>query len=111
LALVRGHADRVRPFEDYCVGLLFAQSRKNVEPLAAVTAPERTAAQHLSLLHLVAQARWSDQAVPVSSRINRRGYRRPACSACRSYSLSDIAEIADLAKPEKHLIARALERV
>jgi hypothetical protein len=44
LALVRGHADRVRPFEDYCVGLLSAQSRKSVEPLAAVTAPERTAA-------------------------------------------------------------------
>jgi len=31
--------------------------------LAAVTAPERTAAQHQSLLHLVAQAPWSDQAV------------------------------------------------
>src|SRR5580658_780833 len=63
LALVLGHADRVRPFEDYCVGLLSAEGRKSVEPLAAVTAPERTAAQHQSLLHLVAQARWSDQAV------------------------------------------------
>jgi len=60
---VLGHADRVRPFEDYCVGLLFAEGRKSVEPLAAVTAPERTAAQHQSLLHLVAQAPWSDQAV------------------------------------------------
>ena len=58
-----GHADRVRPFEDYCVGLLWAEGRKSVEPLAAVTAPERTAAQHQSLLHLVAQAPWSDQAV------------------------------------------------
>jgi hypothetical protein len=55
LALVRGHADRVRPFEDYCVGLLSAQSRKSVEPLAAVTALERTAAQHQSLLRLVAK--------------------------------------------------------
>jgi SRSO17 transposase len=63
LALVLGHADRVRPFEDYCVGLLSAEGRKSVEPLAAVTAPERTAAQHQSLLHLVAQAPWSDQAV------------------------------------------------
>ena len=53
---VLGHADRVRPFEDYCVGLLCAKGRKSVEPLAAVTAPERTAAQHQSLLHLVAQA-------------------------------------------------------
>src|ERR1700756_4365608 len=60
---VLGHADRVRPFEDYCVGLLSAEGRKSVEPLAAVTAPERTAAQHQSLLHVVAQAPWSDQAV------------------------------------------------
>jgi hypothetical protein len=63
LASVLGHADRVRPFEDYCVGLLSADGRKSVEPLSAVTAPERTAAQHQSLLHLVAQAPWSDQAV------------------------------------------------
>jgi SRSO17 transposase len=64
LASVLGHADRVRPFDDYCVGLLSAEGRKSVEQLAAVTAPERTAAQHQSLLHLVAQAPWSDQAVP-----------------------------------------------
>jgi SRSO17 transposase len=63
LASVPGHADRVGPFEDYCVGLLSAEGRKSVEPLAAVTAPERTAAQHQSLLHLVAQAPWSDHAV------------------------------------------------
>jgi SRSO17 transposase len=63
LASVLGHADRVRPFEDYCVGLLSAEGRKSVEPLAAITAPERTAAQHQSLLHVVAQAPWSDQAV------------------------------------------------
>ena len=63
LASVLGHADRIRPFADYCVGLLCAEGRKSVEPLAAVTAPERTAAQHQSLLHLVAQVPWSDQAV------------------------------------------------
>ncbi len=63
LASVLGHADRVRPFEDYCVGLLSAEGRKSVELLAAATAPERTAAQHQSLLHLVAQAPWSDQAM------------------------------------------------
>ncbi len=70
LASVLGHADRVRPFADYCVGLLSAEGRKSVEPLAAVTAPERTAAQHQSLLHLVAQAPWSDQAV--LSRVRER---------------------------------------
>jgi len=63
LASALGHADRIRPFADYCVGLLCAEGRKSGEPLAAVTAPERTAAQHQSLLHLVAQAPWSDQAV------------------------------------------------
>src|SRR5271170_3668927 len=63
LASVLGHADRVKPFADYCVGLLSAEGRKSVEPLAAVTAPERTAAQHQSLLHFVAQAPWSDQAM------------------------------------------------
>src|SRR5271167_2116474 len=63
LAAVLGHADRIRRFGDYCVGLLSAEGRKSVEPLAAVTAPERTAAQHQSLLHFVAQAAWSDQAV------------------------------------------------
>ena len=63
LASVLGHADRVRPFGDYCIGLLSAEGRKSVEPLAAVTAPERTAAQHQSLLHMVAQAPWSDAAL------------------------------------------------
>jgi SRSO17 transposase len=63
LASVLGHADRMRPFEDYCIGLLSAEGRKSVEPLAAVTAPERTAARHQSLLHFVAQAPWSDQAL------------------------------------------------
>lgn len=60
---VLGHADRVGPFEDYCVGVLVAEGRKSVEPLAAATAPERTAAQHQSLLHVVANSPWSDQAV------------------------------------------------
>ena len=60
LAAGLGHADRVRPFQDYCVGLLTAEGRKSVEPLAALTAPERTAAQHQSLLHFVAAGPWSD---------------------------------------------------
>ncbi len=63
LVSVLGHADRNGPFQDYCIGLLSADGRKSVEPLAAVTAPERTAAQHQSLLHVVAQAPWSDEAV------------------------------------------------
>ena len=68
LASVLGHADRVTPFQDYCIGLILTEGRKSVEPLAAVTAPERTAAQHQSLLHLVAQAPWSDQAMLIRVR-------------------------------------------
>jgi len=37
--------------------------RKSVEPMAAITAPERTAAQHQSLLHFVGQAPRSDEKV------------------------------------------------
>ena len=37
--------------------------RKSVEPLAAVTAPARVAAQHQSLLHFVGAGGWSDERV------------------------------------------------
>jgi SRSO17 transposase len=63
LAASLGHADRAQPFLDYCVGLLTAEGRHSVEPLAALTAPQRTAAQHQSLLHLVGKSPWSDTAV------------------------------------------------
>ena len=60
---VIGHADRAGPLRDYCVGLMLPCERKSVEPMAAVTAPERTAAQHQSLLHFVGNAAWSDERV------------------------------------------------
>jgi SRSO17 transposase len=63
LTSVLGHADRAGPLRDYCVGLMMPCERKSVEPMAAVTAPERTAAQHQSLLHFVGQAAWSDDKV------------------------------------------------
>ena len=63
LISVIGHADRARPLRDYCTGLLMPCERKSVEPMAAVTAPERTAAQHQSLLHFVGEGRWSDEKV------------------------------------------------
>ena len=63
LAGVIGHADRVNPLRDYCTGLMMPCARKSVEPMAAVTAPARTAAQHQSLLHFVGQASWSDEKV------------------------------------------------
>jgi SRSO17 transposase len=63
LVQVIGHADRAGPLRDYCVGLVMPCERKSVEPMAALTAPERVAAQHQSLLHFVGQSAWSDEAV------------------------------------------------
>jgi SRSO17 transposase len=63
LTSVIGHADRAVPLRDYCVGLVAAEGRKSVEPLAAVTAPAQVSAQHQKLLHFVANATWSDERV------------------------------------------------
>src|SRR3989304_10170690 len=63
LVSVIGHADRAGPLRDYCVGLMMPSERKSVEPMAAVTAPGRTAAQHQSLLHFVGNAAWADEKV------------------------------------------------
>ena len=63
LAGVVGHADRAVPLRAYCTGLLMPAERKSVEPMAAVTAPSRVAAQHQSLLHFVGQSAWSDEVV------------------------------------------------
>jgi SRSO17 transposase len=63
LASVIGHADRNGPLHDYCTGLMLPGERKSVEPLAAKTAPARTAAQHQSLLHFVGVAPWLDEKV------------------------------------------------
>lgn len=102
LASVLGHADRVKPFEDYCVGLLSAEGRKSVEPLAAVTAPERTAAQHQSLLHLVAQAPWSDAAVL------RRVRERVLPSVCREEPIQAwIIDDTGYPKKGKHSVGVA----
>src|SRR5471030_2019840 len=74
-----GHADRAAPLRDYCLGLLMPGERKSVEPMAAVTAPARVAAQHQSLLHFVGNAPWSDERVLARVRdlvlptIERRG--------------------------------------
>ena len=63
LVSVIGHADRAKPLRDYCMGLMMPCERKSVEPMAAITAPERTGAQHQSLLHFVGEGRWSDETV------------------------------------------------
>src|SRR6266403_2003519 len=63
LGSVIGHADRVQPLHDYCLGLMVARGRKSVEPMAAHIAPHRTSAQHQSMLHFVGAAGWSDEKV------------------------------------------------
>ena len=63
LASVVGHADRKRPLNDYCTGLVMPLERKSVEPLAAVTSPGHACAQHQSLLHFVGSSPWSDEDV------------------------------------------------
>jgi SRSO17 transposase len=45
------------------MGLLLPGERKSVEPMAAITAPSRTSAQHQSLLHFVGESRWLDDDV------------------------------------------------
>src|SRR6266849_9181097 len=68
IASVLGHADRTGPLRDYCLGLVLPGERKSVEPMAAVTAPARVAAQHQSLLHFIGNAAWSDEKVLVKVR-------------------------------------------
>ena len=63
LTSVIGHADRAAPLKGYCTGLLAAEGRRSVEPMAAVTAPAGVSAQHQKLLHFVANSTWSDAAV------------------------------------------------
>src|SRR6266567_2371505 len=57
LTSVIGHADRAKPLRDYCLGLMMPCERKSVEPMAAITAQERTAAQHQSLLHFIGRGK------------------------------------------------------
>ena len=87
---VIGHADRATPLRDYCTGLLMPAERKSVEPMAAMTAPARVAAQHQSLLHFVGQAPWSDAAVLTTMRelvclpLSGPGPLRPGLSTIRA---------------------------
>ena len=74
-----GHADRSKPFQSYCTGLLLPGPRKSVEPMAARMEPGRVQAAHQSLHHFVAKADWSDEGVLTAVRhrvvpmIERRG--------------------------------------
>ena len=100
LTSVIGHVDRAKPLRDYCVGLMMPCERKSVEPMAAVTAPERTAAQHQSLLHFVGEGNWSDEKVLAKVRelvLPEMAGPRPSaglpgrcCAGLRAYSSSSL---------------------
>ena len=85
-----GHADRAKPLRDYCTGLMMPCERKSVEPMAAITAPHRTAAQHQSLLHFVGEGKWSDERVlaKVRARVVPAIERHGAIEVLRGVSLS-----------------------
>ena len=55
IAEVLDHDRRTGPLTSYCTGLLSLCERKSVEPMAAMTAPRETAAQHHRMLHFVGQ--------------------------------------------------------
>ena len=91
------HADRVEPLEAYCIAQLLPGERKSVEPMAAIAAPERVSAQHLSMLHFISQGDWSDEKIlgkvremvvpemerhgPIEVRVWRRTSIQPASAA------------------------------
>src|SRR3979490_3448749 len=58
-----GRGERALPLRDYCAGLLTAEGRKSVEPMAAVTAPARVSVQHQKLLHFVGEGKGRDDSV------------------------------------------------
>src|ERR1700693_1010938 len=58
-----GEADRAAPLRDYCTGLLAAEGRESVEPMAAVAAPGRVSVQHQKLLHFIGEGTWSGERV------------------------------------------------
>ena len=63
LSVCLGHADRVAPMRSYCTGLLLPGARKSVEPMAARRRPDRTSAEHQSLLHFIGQLPWDGGAL------------------------------------------------
>jgi len=63
LSSTLGHADRVKPFTNYCAGLLLPGERKSIEPMAAVVSPDRVSATHQMMHHFVAEANWKDSSL------------------------------------------------
>jgi hypothetical protein len=65
--------------------------RKSVEPMAAVTAPERTGAQHQSLFHFLGECNWSDAE---QRRAMRREQSAPHCDALKRFLERQLGRVS-----------------
>jgi SRSO17 transposase len=74
------------PLQDYCTGLLLPGERKASSQWRQSPRPAHTAAKHQSLLHFVAIAPWSDEAV--LAKVRQLG-RQDNCQAVVSLSLAN----------------------
>ena len=111
LTSVIGHADRGKPLRDYCLGLMMPCERKSVEPIAAITAPERTAAQHQSLLHFIGEGKWSDERACQGAGIGASGDGAPRADRSmdhRRYRLSQ--EGTAFGRGSRHIAASLASR-
>ena len=116
LTRVIGHADRAKPLRDYCIGLMMPGERKSVEPMAAITAPERTAAQHQSLLHFVGEGTWSDEKVLAKVRemvlpeIERHGPMKLGSSMTRASPRRDGIRSGSVVNIAASLVSKTIVR-
>ena len=90
LAGALAHGQRTGPLTSYCTGLLSPCRRKSVEPMAALTAPRQTAAQHQRMLHFIGQGTWSDAAVLERVRMHTLP-KITGCGAITSWIVDDTA--------------------
>ena len=104
LTSVIGHADRALPLRDYCAGLLTAEGRKSVEPMAAVTAPARVSVQHQKLFDHPGYDRMSITQAGDELQWTYRGMSAPLVH--RHYDTFELPEAtrAPVARPACHLI-------
>jgi hypothetical protein len=92
---------------------LIPGERKSVEPIAAILAPARVSAKHQSLLHLVGQAAWSDEAVLAKARelvlpaIEAQGRSRPGLSTTRPSPRKAFMRLASIRVMLRKLCNRA----
>ena len=89
LSRVLGHGDRVKPLRSYCTGLLLPGKRNSVEPMVARLRPDRTSAEHQSLLHFVGQSPWEEVALLRAVRAAVLSVLRAAAGPVQAWIVDD----------------------